>query len=172
MLNINMNQTISIFWLLNAIFCAVLSDDPRTAPKNHVTDLTTPGQFVQQVKSHDLTIIKFYTPWCGACQYMKEDYNNAAGILKNNKNVLFAEVNCDDAYIKQEICKHEDIKQYPTLKVFLNAKFLQLIHFSRTEEFVGYVRKFVKTDSVLLEDGNSEQLRTKKQVFPVKTSDL
>jgi len=88
---------------------------------------------------------------------MKEDYNNAAGILKNNKNVLFAEVNCDDAYIKQEICRHEDIKQYPTLKVFLNAKFLQLIHFSRTEEFVGYVRKFVKTDSVLLEDGNSEQ---------------
>lgn len=68
------------------------------------------------------TFIKFYAPWCGACQQLAPEWKKLKKHYSHKIN--FEEYNCD---IQKDMCSRHDIIGYPTLKIRDNVtrKFLQ-----------------------------------------------
>jgi len=69
----------------------------------------------------DLTVVKFFAPWCGHCKRMAPEYEKAAKILKDNDPPLsLVEVDCTEA--GKATCQKYGVSGYPTLKVFRNGE--------------------------------------------------
>ena len=61
----------------------------------------------------DLTLSRFYAPWCGHCQRLQPEYTRAAKNLEGLANVVA--VNCDEEDNKP-FCGQMRIQGFPTLK--------------------------------------------------------
>jgi protein disulfide-isomerase A6 len=61
-------------------------------------------------------LIKFYAPWCGHCQEMRDLINDLADQFKY-KFMIYA-VNCEN---NRDLCVDERIKYYPTIKFFTKS---------------------------------------------------
>ncbi|CAJ1379196.1 unnamed protein product [Effrenium voratum] len=77
------------------------------------------GTFDDFVKSHERVLVEFYAPWCGHCQQLEPEYNQAADALRMEgaKSVL-AKV---DATAEPGLAERFEVKSYPTLKYILNG---------------------------------------------------
>lgn len=63
--------------------------------------------------SKDIWLVEFYAPWCGHCQKLEPEWNEAATRLKGQ--VKFGKV---DATVEQTLASRFSVKGYPTIKVF------------------------------------------------------
>ncbi|CAL5987693.1 Protein_disulfide isomerase [Hexamita inflata] len=64
------------------------------------------------------TIVKFYAPWCGHCKELAPKYEELA-TLSEQLNVIVAEVDCTE---EADICSHENVEGFPTIKLFDGEK--------------------------------------------------
>ncbi|XP_058790201.1 protein disulfide-isomerase A3-like [Phymastichus coffea] len=77
----------------------------------------TDGDFVEELKRHDNTLVMFYAPWCGHCKRLKPEYAKAAELLRGNvPPISLAKVDCTEA--GKETCNKYSVSGYPTLKIF------------------------------------------------------
>lgn len=69
------------------------------------------------LKSEDLWIVEFYAPWCGHCQRLEPEWNDAAGKLKGE-----VKVGKVDATVQTRLAQQYGISGYPTIKLFPPGK--------------------------------------------------
>lgn len=67
----------------------------------------------QVLGSKDIWFVEFYAPWCGHCQKLEPEWNEAATKLKGQ--VKFGKV---DATVEGALAQRFGVKGYPTIKVF------------------------------------------------------
>jgi len=84
----------------------------------------------------DLTLVKFFAPWCGHCQAMQEDWEAASD--KVPENVMIAEVDCTQ---DQALCGKYDVGGYPTLMSFKNGKLHEEFYDRNLKSILNYVNK-------------------------------
>ncbi|KAL3836941.1 hypothetical protein ACJMK2_022344, partial [Sinanodonta woodiana] len=89
--------------------------------KNFTTFLTT----------QDAALVMFYAPWCGHCKKAKPQYQSAADKLLDDKR-SFAAVDCT-AEENKEICSKEEVKGFPTFRLYIKGNFLSVYNGDRTE---------------------------------------
>ena len=63
--------------------------------------------------SKDIWFVEFYAPWCGHCQKLEPEWNEAASKL--NGQVKFGKV---DATVESSLGQRFGVKGYPSIKVF------------------------------------------------------
>lgn len=72
------------------------------------------------IGENELTLVKFYAPWCGHCKKMAPDYEKAARLLKaQGYKIKLGKV---DSTVEKEISEMYGVTGYPTLKVFRNGR--------------------------------------------------
>jgi protein disulfide-isomerase A6 len=67
--------------------------------------------------SEDLWLVEFYAPWCGHCQRLEPEWNDAAARLKGEVKV--AKV---DATTSPKVAQQFGVSGYPTIKMFPPGK--------------------------------------------------
>lgn len=85
---------------------------PRLSTSNVV--ILNSENFDSTVKDK-CSFIKFFTPWCGHCKNMAQDYEKLASVFKAEPNVVIGKINCDDY---RDTCTRFSVAGYPTLKLF------------------------------------------------------
>jgi len=78
----------------------------------------TSSNFDEEIQKADVTLVKFYAPWCGHCKRLAPEYDQAAETLAGNDKVSIAKVDCTQ---EQSVCSKYGVQGYPTLKVFSKA---------------------------------------------------
>ena len=58
--------------------------------------------------------IKYFAPWCGYCQSIKDDFDKLAKAFDGQNDKLIAEVDCDGD--GSDLCDAHGIEGYPTIK--------------------------------------------------------
>jgi protein disulfide-isomerase-like protein len=98
----------------------------------------TDASYDAAVKDNAIIMVEFFAPWCGHCKRLAPEFEKAATTLKEkgSKGVL-ASV---DATVEKEAAGKNEIRGYPTLKVFENGVFLEKYSGKRTaEDIVEYM---------------------------------
>lgn len=76
---------------------------------------------------NQITIIKFYAPWCGYCTKTEPDYLKVYDYYKYDGDVNIMKFNCQQyENIKDIINSYQtglQIKGYPTIAIFINSYF-------------------------------------------------
>jgi len=88
----------------------------RSSEKDVV--ILTDDNFQSEVMdSSEPWIIEFYAPWCGHCQKLEPEWNEAATALKEKTGgkVKIAKVDCT---VHEKTCGQYGIQGFPTLKIF------------------------------------------------------
>jgi protein disulfide-isomerase A1 len=92
--------------------------------------------FAEAIKG-DLTLVKFFAPWCGHCKSMKTDYEDAAAALKGK--AILAEV---DATEQKELAEEWGVRGFPTIKLFSHGEELSEYKGARDKDsFVKYMER-------------------------------
>lgn len=84
-----------------------------------VITLTKRAFGLKVLKSSNLTIVKFWAPWCGYCKQMEPVYD-ALSVEFSNK-VDFYQINTDD---EVDLAKEWKIDVLPTFMVFKDGKLI------------------------------------------------
>lgn len=107
-----------------------------------VTEITTPEELTTLANSSECAVIKFYAPWCGACNHVESYYKDVAGTF--NGTVNFYSVNVDIAGLAQQAetvgITKQKIELLPTF-VFFKAGAVQ-------EQHVGVLQKEALTKKI------------------------
>lgn len=74
-----------------------------------VTEIHNSNDFEQLLKDDMPVIIKFYAPWCGACQYVDHYFSTLATMFENT--VHFYQINTDNADVMNLIQESHYIKE-------------------------------------------------------------
>jgi len=99
-----------------ALFALVGAED-ATETQSVVVTLTK-DNFDEVIKSHKLTLVKFFATWCMHCRALAPDYIKAAEILaRDGEDFVLAEI---DAEEYSEIAERYKVKGFPTLILFTN----------------------------------------------------
>lgn len=94
----------------------------------HLTDNT----FSKSISTKEPVLVMFYAPWCGHCKRMKPDYTKAAEELGNEgATCKMAMVDCTQ---NPEVTETYGINGFPTIKLFMNGKYVEDYHGSRTTD--------------------------------------
>ena len=92
-----------------------------TRPEFHkgefVDSVESQESFEKIVNEKDLSLVKFYAPWCGHCKAMAPQWAQAAQQMKDESRVSFMSVDCT-VPSNQATCKKYNVTGYPTIKGF------------------------------------------------------
>ena len=115
-----------------------------------------------KIVSGDLTLVKFYAPWCGHCKALAPEFEKASTTLKGVATL--AEVDCTK---ETELASRFDIKGYPTLLIFRSGEKTEDYEGPRTAAgIVAYMKAQVGPAVTMV--GNAEQLEElKKEDLPL-----
>ncbi|KAI0563820.1 Disulfide-isomerase PDIA-3 Endoplasmic reticulum lumen [Gracilaria domingensis] len=91
----------------------------------------TKDNFDKVIAKEPLVFIKFFAPWCGHCQSMKEDFEKAAAEVQGK--AVLADV---DATVEEELASKYNIDGFPTLKLFSNGEELTDYNGARDKESI------------------------------------
>lgn len=107
----------------------------------------TSKDFDEVIKG-DLTLVKFFAPWCGHCKTMAEPYKEAAAHLKGK--AVLAEV---DATIEKDLAEKYKVQGFPTLKLFQGGEMLSEYKGARDKEsLINYIERAMLPSVDELED--------------------
>jgi len=84
----------------------------------------------------DLALVKFFAPWCGHCQAMAEDWEEAS--KRVGDSIMIAEVDCTK---DQDLCGKYDVGGYPTLMSFKAGKLHEEFYDRSVPAILKYVEK-------------------------------
>ncbi|KAB0802017.1 hypothetical protein PPYR_04203 [Photinus pyralis] len=111
-------------WIIGDSNIVVLNDD----------------SFKKEISSPTPTLVMFYAPWCGHCKRMKPQFTKAADELKaEGVTARFAIFDCTE---NPKITEEMDISGYPTVKLYVNGKFVKDYTGNRSFEDL---KSFMKT---------------------------
>ena len=121
------NSKIKIMFLLHFLFLFISSEYIELNKENVDTYI---GAAIP-------IFVKFYSPQCGHCQAMAEDFSEASTYFQ--KDVLFGGVDC---LAQHEICEVHKVEGYPTIKLFKknDKEGTEYSGDRSTDEFVSYVQ--------------------------------
>lgn len=101
-------------WMRNRVGIDADSDEPSLVEMNNGVIVLTENNFEREIRKHNLLGIEFYAPWCGHCQQLQPEWQEAAKQLAHDE-VHLAKVDCTK---EQAICDRFDVKAYPTIYFF------------------------------------------------------
>eukprot|EP00439_Symbiodinium_sp_Y106_P082930 s629_g22.t1 len=79
----------------------------------------TDSTFQDFIKSNERVLVEFYAPWCGHCQQLEPQYNQAADALRmEGAKTMLAKV---DATAETGLAEQYQVQSYPTLKYFVGG---------------------------------------------------
>lgn len=97
----------------------------------------TKDNFESIISSDELTLVKFYAPWCGHCKKMAPDFKEAATELKGKAQLVDL-----DATVEKDLAQKYEIRGFPTLKLFSKGELLSDYKGGRTkEDLVKYIER-------------------------------
>jgi len=109
----------------------VITLEAEQSPVKELTDET----FKNYLNVSQVAMVDFFAPWCPHCQNFAPIYRDVAIKSQRSRlNVFFAKVNC--AGSGQNVCKKQDVKFLPTIRVFRDGKPLGDYKEDRTTEAV------------------------------------
>ncbi|OMJ14308.1 Thioredoxin domain-containing protein 5 [Smittium culicis] len=123
---------------------------------NEISDV----QFKDLITS-GFSLIKFYSPNCGACNLLKPHWEKVSQDNKADKNsdIKFGSVNCLNYY---DSCTAEKVEAWPTINAYYNGK--------KIDELVGYrkedqIKKFISQylDKVKSDPSYIKEIATNQQ---------
>eukprot|EP00177_Eucheuma_denticulatum_P002998 GFKZ01005395.1.p1 GENE.GFKZ01005395.1~~GFKZ01005395.1.p1 ORF type:complete len:553 (-),score=110.77 GFKZ01005395.1:908-2566(-) len=113
--------------------------------------VATKDNFDEIIGSDELTLVKFYAPWCGHCKKMAGDFKEAATELKG-KAVL---VDLDATEEKDLAAKYE-VRGFPTLKLFSGGELITDYKGGRTKDaLIKFINNALLPSSVDCEDADA-----------------
>lgn len=77
----------------------------------------TSASFDKTLAASDLSLVKFYAPWCGHCKNLAPEFDKASAELEDK--ILLAKVDCTE---EAELCGRFEVQGYPTLIIFRNGE--------------------------------------------------
>ena len=86
-----------------------------SAPKGQVVVLTDKTFKSQLAPSEQITLVKFFAPWCGHCKSMAPAWVDLAKDQEDDESIMIAEVDCTT---DSATCTDNGVKGYPTIKAF------------------------------------------------------
>lgn len=72
-------------------------------------------QLVEQKEPDEMWLIDFYAPWCGPCMQLAPEWSKLAKAMKKLPEVKVGKVDCTQ---EAELCKHNLIRSYPSIRMF------------------------------------------------------
>lgn len=100
----------------------------KTTPPTQgpVTTISTVKEFTHALNSKKDMIIKFYANWCGACNYVKGPFAEAAHEFSN---IHFYDIDVDNQDIMNYVDEHKigKVEALPTFLFFKNGKSVEKI---------------------------------------------
>lgn len=126
-MNTSFFQKIEFMFLLHFLFSFISCDYIELTKEN----------FGNYVGGPVPIFIKFYSPQCGHCQAMAEDFSEASTYFQ--KDAIFGGVDC---LAQPDICGEQKVEGYPTIKLF-KANSKEGIDYDgdrSTDEFVSFVQ--------------------------------
>lgn len=135
-----------------ALFLCVASAEVQVATKDNFDKLI----------SGDLTLMKFYAPWCGHCKTLAPEFEKAAEALAGV--AVLAEVDCTK---ETAIASKYDIKGFPTLIIFRNGEKTEDYNGPRTAAGITAHMKAQVGPSVTSVDSAEKLEEMKQEAFPL-----
>lgn len=115
-------------------------------------ELTT-STFDQAVSDNENILVKFYAPWCGHCQTLAPEYEEAALALKK-ENIPLAKLDCTD---NMEICTENGIQGYPTVKLYRSGVPVDYDDLRSSSAIISWMKKM--TGPAAIEVSHSSDLQ-------------
>lgn len=106
--------------------------------------------FEEATKDKQLSLVKFFAPWCGHCKSIAPAWSQAATKLSSNDNVIMGSVDCQGEGTR-EICRKFNITGYPTMKGFENGVEFEDENIGKARDIdaiLKYVRDRVEIDAL------------------------
>ncbi|KAI9010677.1 hypothetical protein DFJ74DRAFT_685329 [Hyaloraphidium curvatum] len=120
-----------------ALLAIALLSVPSVAASSDVIELHK-TDFADTIKKEDLILVEFFAPWCGHCsEALAPEYEKAATELKS-AGIPIAKVDCT---VEEEVCQEQDVKGYPTLKVFRSGSPTDYKGPRKADGIVSYMKK-------------------------------
>jgi len=122
-------------WALAALTAACVCSATEETTSNVVT--LTKENYSQFVSEEPLSLVEFYAPWCGHCQALAPQYEEAATELLRSE-VKLAKVDCT---VEEALCNDNEVTGFPTLKVFRYGQSTPYNGPRKAEGIVAYMGK-------------------------------
>lgn len=113
--------------------------------------VATKDNFDDIIAKDDLTLVKFYAPWCGHCKKMAPDFETAATELKGKAQLVDL-----DATTEKDLASKYGIRGFPTLKLFSKGELISDYKGGRTKDaLVQYIERAMMPSIVECADADS-----------------
>ena len=85
--------------------------------------------------------VLYHADWCGWCKKMMPDWEKLESKYNGNKNINLAKINSDQVK-NVNIASNDEIRGYPTIKLYINGKSQDYQGERNTESFVQYLENY------------------------------
>lgn len=93
-----------------------MPEEIKNEEVSNIIEITSKGQFDEEIKSDVLTIVDFWAVWCGPCRVLKPLLHK---IADEHKEIRLLTVDVD---ANQELAAEYDINSIPAVFMFRNGE--------------------------------------------------